>query len=118
MKIAEERMKFPIKDFFSKYIITEEILNGKLQFLCFSENKSNAVIGFTRVLGTLSNICNETFCNNILREKCPYSEFFWSAFSLIRPENGEIRIQSECGKMRTRITPNTDNFYAVIVNTF
>ena len=25
-----------------------------------------------------------------------------------------LRIQSECGKMRTRITPNTNNFYAVI----
>ena len=25
-----------------------------------------------------------------------------------------LRIQSECGKMRTRITPNTDAFYAVI----
>ena len=24
-----------------------------------------------------------------------------------------LRIQSECGKMRTRITPNTDTFYAV-----
>ena len=24
-----------------------------------------------------------------------------------------IRIQSECGNMRTRITPNTDTFYAV-----
>ena len=32
-----------------------------------------------------------------LREKCPYSELFWS----------------ECGKMRTRITPNTDTFYTV-----
>ena len=39
-----------------------------------------------------------------LREKCPYSELFWSAFS---------RIQSECGKMRTTITPNMDTFYAV-----
>ena len=29
-----------------------------------------------------------------LREKCPYSELFWSAFS----------------RIRTRITPNTDNF--------
>ena len=26
-----------------------------------------------------------------LREKCPYSEFFWSLFSLIRTEYGEIR---------------------------
>ena len=49
-----------------------------------------------------------------LRERCPYSELFWSAaiFS-IRTEYGEIfrisplRIQSECGKLRTRITPNT-----------
>ena len=26
-----------------------------------------------------------------------------------------VRIQSECGKMRTRITPTTDTFYAVSV---
>ena len=32
-----------------------------------------------------------------LREKCPYSEFFWS----------------KCGKIWTRITPNMENFYAV-----
>ena len=37
-----------------------------------------------------------------LREKCPYSELFWSAFS-----------QSECAKMRARIPPNADTFYAV-----
>ena len=52
----------------------------------------------------------------IVREKCPYSELFWSAFSLIRTDNGEylsLRIQSECGKMQTRITPNTDTFYPV-----
>ena len=24
-----------------------------------------------------------------------------------------LRLQSECGKIRTRITPNTDTFYAV-----
>ena len=67
-----------------------------------------------------------------LREKCPYSELFWSAFSRIWTEYGEIlhvfeygeilplspRIQSECGKIRTRITPNTDTFYAVMVTTF
>ena len=52
-----------------------------------------------------------------LCEKCPYSELFWFTFSLIRSEYGEIsvslRIQSECGKNRTRITPNMDTFYAV-----
>ena len=45
---------------------------------------------------------------------CPYSELFWSAFSRIRTEYGEIPdILSKCGKMRTRITPNTDTFYSV-----
>ena len=33
--------------------------------------------------------------NLSLREKCPYSGLFWSAFS---------RIRTECGRMRTRIT--------------
>ena len=41
-----------------------------------------------------------------LREKYPYSELFWSVFS---------RIRTEYGKIRTRITPNTDTFYAVLV---
>ena len=49
-----------------------------------------------------------------LLEKCPYSELFWSVFSSIWTEYGEIRsIQSKCGKIRTSITPNTDTFYAV-----
>ena len=33
-----------------------------------------------------------------LCKKCPYSECFWS----------------ECGKIRTRKTPNTDTFHAVL----
>ena len=33
-----------------------------------------------------------------------YSELFWSTF---------FSIQSECGKMRTRITPNRNTFYTV-----
>ena len=51
-----------------------------------------------------------------LREKCPYLKLFWSAFSSIWTEYGEIQsIQSECWKIRTRITPNTDTFYAVLL---
>ena len=42
--------------------------------------------------------------NWTLHEKFPYSELFWSVFS---------RIQSDCGKMRTRITPNMETFYAM-----
>ena len=70
-----------------------------------------------------------------LRKKCPYLELFWSAFFLIRTEYREIwsysgphfpafglnterysaslLSQSECGKMRTKITPNRDSFHAV-----
>ena len=61
------------------------------------------------------------------RKKCPYSEFFWTVFSRIRTEYREmrsippysvrlntercgvsLRIQSKCGKKRTRKTPNTN----------
>ena len=50
-----------------------------------------------------------------LRGKCPYLEFFWSAFFRIWTEYGEmsLHIQFEWGKMRIRKTPNTDTFHAV-----
>ena len=53
-----------------------------------------------------------------LREKCPYSEFFWFLFYRIRKEYREIKstslpIQSECKKIRTKKTPNADSFHAV-----
>ena len=40
--------------------------------------------------------------------------------SVFSPNAGKyfesLRIQSECGKIRTRVTPNTDSFYAVLLN--
>ena len=52
-----------------------------------------------------------------MREKCLYSELFWSAFSRIRTEYGEIlritRYSVRMWEMRTRITPNTNTFHAV-----
>ena len=43
-----------------------------------------------------------------------YSRPHFSAFGLNTERYSlSLRIQSECGKMRTRITPNTDTFYAV-----
>ena len=52
-----------------------------------------------------------------LPEKCPYSELFRSVFFYIGTEYREIlRISpysSECGKIQTGITPNTDTFYIV-----
>ena len=62
--------------------------------------------------------------HGVLRKNCPYSELSWSAFFPHFPAFGlntkrygvSLRIQSECGKMQkkrwTRITPNTDSFYA------
>ena len=53
----------------------------------------------------------------ILHEDGPYSEFFWSVFSRIQIEYGDLpcnlRIQSECGKIRSRKTPNKNTFYIV-----
>ena len=52
-----------------------------------------------------------------LRKKLPCLEIFWSVLSRIWTDYGEIgvsiRIQSECGKIRTRKAPNTDTFHAV-----
>ena len=49
-----------------------------------------------------------------LREKCPYSEFFWSVVSHIGTEYGEVgvslRLQSEYGEIETRKTPKRTLF--------
>ena len=60
---------------------------------------------------TVSNIIkfsenNYQITMSSLREKCPHSEFFWSVFSHIRTEHGKIR---------TRKTPTTDTFQAVVL---
>ena len=56
--------------------------------------------------------------NRALREKCSYSEFFWSVFPCIWIEYSvSLRIQSECGKIRTKKTLNTDTFHAVVFRT-
>ena len=43
----------------------------------------------------------DKYSHMILREKCPYSELF----------SVSLRIQSGCGKIRTKITPNMDTLY-------
>ena len=42
-----------------------------------------------------------------------FSVPYFPAFGLNTERYVSLRIQSECGKMRTRITPNTDTFQAV-----
>ena len=47
---------------------------------------------------------------------CIYSEIYFIHTDIHCVKRSiSLRIQSECGKVRTRITPNTDTFYAVIV---
>ena len=52
-----------------------------------------------------------------LREKCPYSEFsdsYFPAFGLnTKGYEVSLRIQSECRKIQTRKTLNTDTFRTV-----
>ena len=51
---------------------------------------------------------------SILSKRCMKSVRIWSYSGLHVPALGvSFCIHSECGKMRTRITPNTDTFYAV-----
>ena len=54
-------------------------------------------------------------------EKFLYLEFFWSVFPRILTDTKRysvsLRIQFEWGKIRTRKTPNTDNFHAVAFRT-
>ena len=55
----------------------------------------------------------DIYINVSLRKKCPYLGLFWFTFSRIWTRYGiSLRIQSVCGKMQTRITPNTDTFHA------
>ena len=48
-----------------------------------------------------------------------YSCLYFPAFGLNMDRYSvSLRIQSECGKIRTRITPNTDTFHAVKLSKF
>ena len=55
----------------------------------------------------------------VLLKNCPYSELFCPHFPVFRLNTETYRaslcIQSEYGKMRTRITPNTVTFHAVVI---
>ena len=53
----------------------------------------------------------------LLHGKCRNAEFFWSVFSRIWTEYGEmwIDIQSEYGKIRSRKNSILDTFHAVYI---
>ena len=52
-----------------------------------------------------------------LRKKCPYSEFFWSAFPAFRLHTEISPYSVQMREIRTRKIPNTDTFYVVFIST-
>ena len=62
--------------------------------------------------GSLNNQYNK-HCLKSVRIRS-YSGPYFSAFGVNMERYGAfLHIQSECGKIRTRITPNTDTFHLV-----
>ena len=91
------------------FLINIEIISGMEIFILDGETRvNNEPKIYQRFL---------MFHTLILCKKCPYPGFSWSVFSRIRIEYETdfvfLRIQSECGKTRTRKTSNTDAFYAL-----
>ena len=72
--------------------------NSVFGHFSFSENFEMKVAKFSEFSGFHSSFITGNFiATTTLRKKCPYSVLFWS----------------KCGKMRTKITRNTDTFHAV-----
>ena len=69
---------------------------------------------FAETISATPNIRYDSHCVQGVRI-WSYSGQFFPAFELNTKRHGvSLRIQSECGKMWTRVTPNTDAFHAVI----
>ena len=64
-----------------------------------------------RVTTSLYSVWKVSIFGVILVRIFPHSDW-------IRRDTEYLRIQSECGKMRSRITPNTDAFYTVFTQWF
>ena len=67
---------------------------------------------------------SELLAGLTLRKKRPYSKLFWSGFfphfSVFGLNRGispySVQMRKIAGKMRTRITPNTERFDAVLLS--
>ena len=88
-----------------RFCYTNAFQGGRYRAFIFRE------LSFRNNNKMYEHIC--CFQQKSLRKKSPYSELsgsYFLAFGL----NTE-KYSSECGKIRTRITPNTETFYAVII---
>ena len=117
-------------------VLVRDSVELEQKFRSYLERKQSSVYAtISQVVKPLKVSEKYSLC-----EKWPCSEFFWSVFSSILTEYGEVRsispysvqmrentdqknskyglplrIYSKCGKIRTRKTPNMDTFHAVIL---
>ena len=106
------------KDIFFEYFPRPKFTQGHSPWdLIFIWNESLIILRLTYSTFTRSLEFSNKSEKHSLRENCPYSKYsgpHFHAFGLNTERYSvSLCIQSECGKMRTRITPNTDTFHAV-----
>ena len=93
-----------------KEIVKKTQITTRLVFTCFVTIKIAISVEF---------FCSYTCKVEVSqRKKYQYLELFWSAFfphseGTRRDTPYSVRMRENTGKVRTRITPNTDTFYAV-----
>ena len=122
------KIKFPIKDFFSKcgQIRMKQWIWSHLRkkflmknFIFCAVLLTNFIKKATIYLVKFSGFLLSFTMSLTQRKNCPYSELFWCVFSriLLKTERYSVSfcIQSESGKIPTRITLNMENFYAVLM---
>ena len=106
----------PWEDWYSQIIIVADFWRiFEIMFLYWRK------ICFRKLLWSSFNLkkcCQKKSKLGTLLDKCPirsYPRPHFPAFGLNTERYGvSLRIQSECRKIRTSITPNTDTFYTVV----
>ena len=84
-------------------------IDPKTYLRCKSIN--HIVTNFYSILSHPEGLLHATHCVKIVRIRSYYGRYF-SAFEL-NTDEVSLRIMSQCGKIQTRITQNTDTFYVV-----
>ena len=107
----------PIGKFWPKrltYLVKQKRFNHSIK----QANKTSKLPKYHKVNFTLSSVSRPVSlkCHWVKSVRIrSYSGPYFPAFSVNTDRYSvSLRIQSECGKMRTRITPNTNTFYAMI----
>ena len=117
MKLAFPKNQKTIKDLTIGQKVTSKGINTLTPIIGLDNKTANAVlkrhIDKLKGVEVDSVILNDKHCVKSVRI-WSYSGLYFPAFGLNTERYGvSFRIWSECGKMQTRITPNTDTLYAV-----